>query len=784
MTLSARILNLPGVLLRRVVTTAALIAIATPGAPTAAEEQSLTVVVRDGQSLRDIAEEYFNDPNLWGEILRVNELGAAENVKPGMKLKVPSNEITLANAALVSSLEIIQKATETGAQIFAADELKGAVGSRQEALARRQRSDWAGCRNLAIEAEKAAEKAFQVALSQRNAAAEAVLRGASGTVQSRKPSDLVWNNIKKGATLRETEKVRTMSSSTAEILFVDESRIRLVANSQAVIQKMRVDRLNQQQKASVSLLEGDVYALLSSAGNGKGVDVKVEGVTTDSASTDFWISRQGKQTKYANYDEEHLQITSAGETVTLGRNQGTIVEAGRRPSVVRDLLASPTLVAPEDDFVQFGEEAPALRWEALEGAIHYKLEASTDPSFSEVVLLRSRKEGTEHRPDHLDDGVYYWRVTAIDDLGFPGAKSRVRRFQVMQSVGAPYLALATPSEGAISRAPVVMLEGTTATRSRLAVNGSPIEVAANGDFSVEHALVEGENVLALEVTGESGRSTRLERRVFYMPDRPAVIEYSLDLVRLGPRRFVTRQTSLLLAGRTTPEARIDVLGANLSTYSDAEGRFQLYLPVSSEQEDVSISVTTPSGHRTEDSFTVVRDVQPPELRVSGAPDAVTAAADIALGGSVTGCHELRLNGKAIPVAGDMFATRHPLEPGSNLIELLALDHVGNQTLWTRVIERDSDPPALGRVRVSPQKVSGGEMLEITVEASDLTEMKRFAAALVRVGTWKENASLALEPEGGIYRGSIRVPRDIQGSVVLKHVILEDYLGNKKAYPLH
>ena len=54
------------------------------------------------------------------------------------------------------------------------------------------------------------------------------------------------------------------------------------------------------------------------------------------------------------------------------------------------------------------------------------------------------------------------------------------------------------------------------------LSSASYSIAADGDFSVEHVLVEGENVITLELTGEAG-STTLERKVVYMPDRPATV---------------------------------------------------------------------------------------------------------------------------------------------------------------------------------------------------------------------------------------------------------------------
>ena len=82
------------------------------------EQKMLSIVFREGQTLRSVANEYLGDPNLWPEILRVNKLTSINQIQPGVKLKIPANEISLANTAIESALLMIQKATESVYQAF------------------------------------------------------------------------------------------------------------------------------------------------------------------------------------------------------------------------------------------------------------------------------------------------------------------------------------------------------------------------------------------------------------------------------------------------------------------------------------------------------------------------------------------------------------------------------------------------------------------------------------------------------------------------------------------
>ena len=245
----------------------------------AANGDWVTVRLKEGQSLRDLAQEHLGDPDLWAEILRANGLSVAD-VHPGIELKIPVGQIAAANKALGDALKVIQQATEQGARLFAAEQIGQAIKLRDAALAKRKAGDWDAAAKLAGEAKVAADAALTAALAQRDAAADALLSDRQGWVEGQRPQDLVWADRPLNAVLIEDEKVRTLSRSTAQITFQDESRLRLNANSQAVIQRMRTDPLSREQEAKVSLVEGDFYALLAGKSQRKNFELQVPQVQT------------------------------------------------------------------------------------------------------------------------------------------------------------------------------------------------------------------------------------------------------------------------------------------------------------------------------------------------------------------------------------------------------------------------------------------------------------------------------------------------------------------------
>ncbi len=755
----------------------------------AQQDDHTTHVVQQGQILRDIARQYLDDPDLWPEVLQASGLDSPASVRPGVELRIPQKQVALADSALRRSLEAIQQATEAGARVFAPERIGRAIAGREQAVARRRAGDWVQCREFAVAALADAETAHREALDQRDSTAQAVLNSRAGRVQARRPGSLQWQRALLGAALVERERLRTLSESHAEVLFVDESQLRLGPNSQAIIQKMRIDLLNHRQDASVSLVQGDVYALLGGPPQTSGVDVQVPGVTTSRGSSDFWVSHLEGTTKVANYDNVEMLVASAGGTVALFESQGTVIEEGAAPTAPRDLLDSPELLEPADGQL-LTTAAVQLRWGAVENAQSYRLEVATDDTFRRMLLFDPDLEADGEQLQELAEGDYYWRVAATDNEGFPGTKSRVRQFRVRYDRAAPYLAVLEPAEQSVLRVSPVVLRGVAERGARLEVDGKDVTIDANGGFEYEAPLENGLNTFVVSLVDSSGNVSRRERSLVYMPDRPAVVDFSeafadTGLLRTGPRSFLARNEGVVLAGTTIPDAAIEVLPSGhesgVRSTSDAEGAFQARLTLASSERNYLLRVTAPSGFVTEDRFEVELDQEPPALSVEPEPLPVTRDPQVRLAGQITGSTGLWHGGTAVPVDNERFEIALELEPGENRIELLARDQVGNETRWQRVVLLDQEPPELLGHKVSPSRTSGGGSVVIDVQARDLSGLKRLARYVLRVGDATRSGTLVLDPLTGSYLATVVLPENLSGSVRLYSIVLEDYAGNRQTF---
>jgi hypothetical protein len=757
--------------------------LAWPGSAAVAADEPIVVRLEEGQSLRDLAEQHLGDPDLWMEILRANNL-AVSDVRPGIEIQIPASEIASADEALQTSLDTIQKATLEGARLFAPDEIAQAIWLRDAALAHRKAGAWNDAARVAAEASAAAEKALASALAQRDSAAEALLSDRHGWVEGQRPEDVVWSDRDVNSILIEEEKVRTLSRSTAQVTFRDDSRLRLNPNSQAVIQRMRVDPLSRQEEAKVTLVEGDLYALLSGKSERKTFGLEIPDVETEIDSTSFWVRHDASGSKFANYDDRVLQVAAEGEAVSLGKNEGTVVRSGQAPSEKMDVLVGPELVAPQDDAVAYRADLE-LQWAPVGDAAGYWVEVAADPGFAEMTISQWGLKDTGFQTEELGIGSYYWRVAALDKFGLPGARSAAWRFNVTTDVTPPYLTINAPAEGAILRDATLEVAGESEPAASVTLNGGPVTLGPDGRFQMPYQPAPGLNEIVLAAVDSAGNATERRRSFTFMPDETAAVVFDPAIPSLGPRQFITDQDVISLAGSAAPDAQILILAFDgserASAYTDGEGRFRINVPVREPDEEFDLQVVATSGFVTKDRFSVSIDQEGPAIELDEPPPPVTAIEWLPLRGFAHGAAQVLLNGRPIKLLDDSFDETVTLRTGANNVEMVATDLVGNVRVERWEVSLDQEPPELLGHSLSSNQVSPGQPFVIEVKASDASGLKQAAPFTVQIGGTTYSDFLRLNRGTDSYRATVIPPQGANGGLALIDVELEDYAGNKQRY---
>jgi hypothetical protein len=754
---------------------------------------SLVITTEKNENIRDIAKKYLNNPDLWEDILRANNLKKPEEIRPGIQLRIPVEAICRANTELENSKKRIQEATEAGAKIFATEVIAEAISLRNAALEKRTAGDWAKCTENALSAEAEAKKAYEISKSKHDVPAQAVLNYCQGEVESKKTSEDIWKNINLYDILLEGERIRTLSQSSAEILFKDDSRLQLKENAQALIRKMRANLLERSEEAKVSLIEGNVLALLS---GGKKVQLEVEGIETNADSRRFRAGKddEGQVTWFA-VDDGELEIKAQGKKVLLKKNQGSVVPKNLQPSDPKDLLPPPILHEPPDGEERFDMET-TLKWEKVRGAESYLLELSENASFSQILWSERIPDTTgifsgsaEHVfPRQIGGGAFYWRVTAISTDKLPGRISKSRFLRIIADDTPPFLVVQSPASDQTVSEKTLEISGSTENGVSLFIQNQPVKIGGDGKYQFQCALSEGENRIIVKAVDRSGNISKLERVVTCTPTGKTYLSFDPALIQSAPNCFVLKQPSFILSGNTQPGSAVAVRNEKFSASSlaNAEGRFEISVRTEGQKEEFEITVTPRSGETKTERFSTEIDTEPPVIHFSQEIPSATKNKEISLGGQVEGATVLKLNGKEVMLEKEKdkaqtssFQVAVQLNPGMNTLRFELSDIVENFTVVEKEILLDSDPPELTNYSLSLQDAKGGEEIRVTVRAEDASDLVKASPFVIQIGDRTYKGYMTRSGAKKEYAGSFRVPNHVKGKVKLKSVTLSDYIGNEQ-----
>ena len=90
-------------------------------------------------------------------------------------------------------------------------------------------------------------------------------------------------------------------------------------------------------------------------------------------------------------------------------------------------------------------------------------------------------------------------------------------FQYQHLWGQPELKIFTPTQNAELQEKRIKIEGKTDSEATLKINDEIVNLDEEGNFQKEIELFKGENKILIEAISNKGKSTKIEREVFYSP---------------------------------------------------------------------------------------------------------------------------------------------------------------------------------------------------------------------------------------------------------------------------
>jgi hypothetical protein len=259
----------------------------------------------------------------------------------------------------------------------------------------------------------------------------AKMAGFYGETEVRRSFDQRFIPVVKNLLLREGDVIRTWRRSGGRILFEDKSFVLIRSNGRARL--MKLDAKDSEVQVRLELLEGTIWSNIKNWTGGR-FEVKTPTASTIIRGTDFRLKVESEAVSRLEVLEGSVELNVGTESVSVPASSGLLSRAGESLGEPQSLPRAPaSLVAPQPEQVFRGEPFDQnFEWSAVEGAQGYRVEIARDESFFDLVVEREVTGDPAVRILALAPGTYFWRVTAINRIGFEGPPSGYSYFVVVQ----------------------------------------------------------------------------------------------------------------------------------------------------------------------------------------------------------------------------------------------------------------------------------------------------------------------------------------------------------------
>lgn len=261
------------------------------------------------------------------------------------------------------------------------------------------------------------------------AAPDAIITALRNKVEVQAPEP---KPAKKEDPLFKGNRVGTKESSAADLLFRDESQLRLGEHTLVVILGDVQSRASKVGEAS--LVTGSLRARLGELAGRKDIDVPTGKVSIGRGEAKVSVDDK-KSARLAVYKGQS-DITSQKKTVSVPENFGSKADLGRPPSPPKPLPGAPNWTNPPASlsFVK-GDTAVVTGDYGPTGAVAvaaYRVQLAYDADFSDVLVDTRVPAAVTHLETHATHATgYFVRVSAIDADEFEGPFSVVHPVRVV-----------------------------------------------------------------------------------------------------------------------------------------------------------------------------------------------------------------------------------------------------------------------------------------------------------------------------------------------------------------
>jgi len=345
-----------------------------------------------------------------------------------------------------------------------------------------------------------------------------------GDVKIKRSRQFVWDEVSGNTALKVGDQIKTASNGSAQIIYFDGTITTINPGSLLEIRELFEDPTTKVRKVREKLNWGGVSASMPGANvAGSFHEVATESATARAVDkSQFQVAYDaGTRSTRTEVQTGSAEVQTGGKTLTLKPLERMEVTGDQVVSRVR-LLPPPALLDPTDQRVFLhddpAKEATTLRWARVAGGERYRLQIARTALFGELLLDKSDIHSTSVQIPGLQEGNYYWKVSAIDASRVESHFSEIRKFKVAGSREQRTEDSTPPPLDVVDFLPsghLVIINGRTEPGAVLLVDGQKVDVYDDGSFTaVVRMKKDGPNEVQIVSQDGAGNTTKMRRSVY------------------------------------------------------------------------------------------------------------------------------------------------------------------------------------------------------------------------------------------------------------------------------
>jgi len=317
---------------------------------------------------------------------------------------------------------------------------------------------------------------------------EAHFVNLDGTVRVKKAASSQWMRADFNTSLEKGDFVQTGSDGVARIIFADGTNYTLKPDALIVVEESREDPVTRATKVAVQVTSGAVdlaTTRFETPGSTSQVSFADAVATLKEESRAVVRNDPDKNVHEMTVDTGQAEVTRGSTTVQLGQYE-QVSFAAQQPGLVRNkVIAPPSLLTPQNMELKLVEDpkstALEFSWTEVPEAKAYHLQVSPSVMLSNFVVDKKVGGRTSISISGLDEGTYYWMVSAIDAKGVESQPSQANRLNLYQEVAGNRAYLEVTN--VIRHGRVVEVQGKTEPGSIVIINNEQVfSIQPDGTF--------------------------------------------------------------------------------------------------------------------------------------------------------------------------------------------------------------------------------------------------------------------------------------------------------------